>query len=753
MTGENRPLVIRSPTSIATVGPATPQADAIEPKELLGNLWHGRLFVAGIIVLIMAATGIALSQITPRYTAEALIIIDPRQGTKLILDPLTSSLSVDNESISSEIEILQSRGLAEKVIAQLKLQLDPEFNAALRPRGKISRALQLNNLIPQGWRDAFGMDMDGSSDSGDNNSEQVRITDNYLKGLEVSRKGNSRVIRIAYTSENPGTAANIANAIADLYISEQLRTRFEATRTATQWLYERVEPLREKVQESETAVEKFRQSAGLGVSKGITLNSQQMSELNSQLIIAEAEYSEALARLRHMNELLGQRGGVESAPEVLSSSLIQRLRGDEAGLQRRIGELSAEYGESHPTMIQLRAELRDLRRKISVEVNKIVGGIKSEAEIAGARKWSLEDSLNELKAQDASKNEARVKLQALEREAEADRNILEEQLARLREASTQDNINTYQSDARVVSYGDVPLEPSSPKTIPILALMLVASTLAGILALFFRESIDHGFRSCEEVEAKTGLPALGLLPRTQTRWTGSKPETSIVKKPESALAESIRTLYTNTLLASTSGQPRTVLITSAESGEGSTTTAACLARMRAMSGDRTLIIDLNLRTPALAAVFGAKKTPGIVELLSGEYSLEEVVQNDTETGAHVITAGAPSLNPSDILMGQNLDTLLHILGDTYDLIILDSPAVMTATDTRLLLGKVDTTIFVVRWQKTKRKLVHKALAQIRAPRGHSAGIVLNMVDEKNYSHHSPGNIEPLYGQLDSRPAG
>ncbi len=746
MSPESRPLVISTPKSIAPVGPAHPQVDTIEPAELLGKLWRGRLYIASIIALIMAATGITLSQVTPRYSAETLIMIDHRQGNTLSLDPLLSSLSLDSEAIASEIEILKSRELARKVVEHLDLHLDPEFNTALRPKGKISEVLLLSKFLPQSWRDSIGMNTAETSDPDETSNEKTRIMDTYLKGLNVSRKGTSRAIKISYTSESPDTAANITNAVADLYISEQLRTIFEATRTATQWLYERVEPLRKKVQESETAVEKYRQSAGLNESKGITLNSQQMAELNSQLIIADTEYTEARTRLRHINRLLGQPGGAESAPEVLRSGLIQRLREQEVGLQRKIGELSTEYGESHPTMIQLRAELGDLQDKINAEVNKIASGIRNEAEIARVRKLSLENSLNKLKERDADKNEERVKLQALEREAEADRNILEALLARLKEASTQDNISTYQPGARVISYGDVPLEASSPKTLPILALMLVASTLTGILALFFRESIDNGFRSCEEVEAKTGLPALGLLPRIQTRWSRNKPESSIVKNPESDFAESIRTLYTNTLLTSDNGHTKTVLITSAEAGEGSTTTAACLARMRALSGSKTLIIDLNLRTPGLATVFGARKSPGIVELLSGEYPLEEVIHIDAETGTHVITAGAPCLNPSDILMGQNLDTLLHILSDSYDLIILDSPAIMTAPDTRLLLARVDTTIFVVRWLQTKRKLVNKALAQVSTPRGHLAGVVLNMVDTKNYSHHCPSVAVQQHGQ-------
>ena len=747
MTKMTTPLVISAPRSLAPIEPAHPQAETVAPQELLENLWRGKLYVVGIIILIMSATGITLSQITPRYTAESLIMIESRNSNIFSLDRLLSGLPLDNETIASEIEILKSSGLARRIVTHLNLQLDPEFNAALRPKSKLAEAFQRSKLIPQSWRNASDRNMASTGDT--DHHEKERIINTYLNGLNVSRMGTSRVIRISYTSEDPNTAANVANAITELYISEQLQTKFGATRTATDLLNDRIEPLRKKAQESEAAVEQHRQIAGLNESMGITLDSQQMAELNSRLIIAQTDYTEARTRLRHINRLLNQPGGVESAPAVLNSPLIQRLREQEAGLQREIGELSTEYGEFHPTMLHLRGEMDDLQDKIKTEINKIVNGIRSEAEIARVRKSSLENSLNKLKGRDADQYKARVKLHALEREAEADQNILEALLARLKEVSTQDNMNSHQPDARVISRGVAPLDPSSPKTIPILALMLLASTLAGILALFFRNSIDNGFRSCEEVETETGLPSLGQLPRLKTKWSKGKPESSIIKKPDSVFAESIRMLYTNTLLASANAPLKTILITSAEAGEGSTTTAVCLARMRAMSGSKTLIIDLNLRTPGLAAAFKTGNTPGIVELLSGNYPLEEVILSDPASGADVITAGTPCLNPSDILMGQNLNTMLRILSEKYDLIILDSPAVMVAPDTRLLLDMVDATIFVVHWQHTKRKRIHKALTQVTATRGSFVGIALNMVDKKNYSHHSPGIIRQHYGEIPS----
>ncbi|MCP4978951.1 MAG: polysaccharide biosynthesis tyrosine autokinase [Gammaproteobacteria bacterium] len=730
MIRQDHSLVIRQPTNI---GPVIPPADVVEPKQLLGNLMHGRNKVFTTIIILMTLTGIILSQVTPRYTANALIMINSQRSNIVDFDSVFSGLSLDNDALASEIEIIKSRGLAVQIVETLNLSQDPEFNTALRPKDNLSGFIQQKAYIPRSWKEYFGWKSDELLPGDDETAERTRVIDKFVQGLAVSRKGNSRVIELTYTSESPITAAKVANTLVDIYIGQQLQTKSTATQDATKWLTERVEPLRKKVLKSEAAIERYRQKSGLTESGGITLSSQQMAELNSQLILAQTDYMEAQTRLQHIGRLASQTGGIESAPEVLKSTLIQHLREQEAGLQRKVGELSTEFGKLHPTMIQLRGELEDLQAKIEVEVDKIVSSIRYEAEIAGVRKSSLEASLNELKQQDAGINAARVQLQALQREAEADRNVLEALLARLKETSTQENIEVYQPDARVISTAEVPLKPSYPKTLPILLLMLFASTLTGILILFVRESMDNGFRTSEEIEQKTRLPSLGDIQNIRTRWIGSGTDPGILIGPESKFTESVRTLYANILLASANVHPKTVLVTSAESGEGATTTAACLARTRALAGIKTVIIDLNLRAPSLHSVFGIQGSPGISELLSGDCSLEEVMHKDPASGATVIPAGVACSNPADILMGKELGKMMRDMAKKYDLVILDSAPIMIAPDTRLLLEAVDTTVFVVRRAKTKRKIVLKALARIMHSTEQFLGVVLNRSEKKGYA--------------------
>jgi len=273
--------------------------------------------------------------------------------------------------------------------------------------------------------------------------------------------------------------------------------KFEATRRATSWLNERISGLREKVETAESAVEAFRRKSGLLKGSEGTLVSQEISELNTQLILARTSRAEAEARLTQVRQLIRSSGGATSAAEVLDSQLIQRLREQEAEVNRKVAELSEEYGERHPKMINARAELRDLRSKIESEVNKIVNGLANEVGVAKARETSLQRSVDRLKAQVAKSNSAAVQLRALQREANASRTLLETFLGRFKETSAQEDLDIQQPDARIISRADLPDQPSFPKKRLILALVVVGSTFLGVLLVFFVEALDQGFRSGE----------------------------------------------------------------------------------------------------------------------------------------------------------------------------------------------------------------------------------------------------------------
>ena len=526
----------------------------------------------------------------------------------------------------------------------------------------------------------------------------------------------------------------------------QLEAKFEATQRANTWLNERVSELREKVEAAETAVEQFRQESGLLQGKGETLTSQEVAELNTQLILARSARAETEARLRQVQSLVDSPEGADTASEVLDSQLIQRLREQQAGLERRVAELSNEYGELHPRMVSLRAEEQDLQQKIEGEVGKIVQGLRNEVGIARARERSLTRSLDQLKERAAEANQDSVQLRALEREAEANRTLLATMLARDKEIGSQDGLHVQQADARIISNADVPTKPSFPKIKIAMGLVFLGSGVVAMLLVLLLELLDSGFRSGEQIERITGASSLGFVPKL-TGKSAKSPQNYVVERPKSSLGEAIRTLNWSISLTSPENPPKIVLVTSALPEEGKTTTAVCLARIQALGGKKTLIIDADTRRPGVHSAFGIENSPGLVDILSGQAYFSDVSHTDEESGARVLPAGTPAPNSPDLLGSEAMVKLLHRLSHTHDLIVIDSPPVMAASDAQILSQKVDATVFVVRWAKTRREVVKLALQRLGSVGGRLAGVLLTMVDVKQHAKYSFGDSGAYYGHL------
>jgi len=242
---------------------------------------------------------------------------------------------------------------------------------------------------------------------------------------------------------------------------------------------------------------------------------------------------------------------------------------------------------------------------------------------------------------------------------------------------------------------------------------------------------DRGFRDCQSAEFTAGTRLLSCLPDIRNRWRSSAARADI----KSAFTASVKTLYTNLMLATSDRPPKILLIGSTEPGEGKTTIAACLGLNQVAAGSRTLIVDLNLRTPALHTLFNLDRAPGLAELLAGDVALEQVIHTDAASGVEIITAGAACDDPAELLMGDNIDMLLQMLRERYDLVVLDSPAYVSWADSRILLDKSDATVFVVRWGQTRCRRVRRALTQIRGSRDQPIGIALNRVDVKSYARN------------------
>jgi succinoglycan biosynthesis transport protein ExoP len=724
----------------------------IDLRSILGMLRRRKSVIFGTVAAVLLVTLLVLIQLTPRYTSSAELMLNTRQQNVVDIETVVSGLNVDpgalQTGVQSEINIITSRSLARRVVEKLGLMQDPEFNGRLRQRSA------LDYINPLRWLESaarWTMAAIGLGPSRNENPEPrtaqeeenaalSSVISSFLSHVTVSNDRRSYSIVISFTSEDPEKAAVIANAIADQYLVDQLEAKFEATRRATAWLNERLTDLREKVKESETALQAYREQANLIDNQGQTVSAQQLSELNSQLILARTERAQVEARLRRVRELV-KTGGVESSPEVLANPLIQRLREQETDLARQQAELGGRYGERHPTMINLKAEIRDLRSKIDAEVNKIVLSLANEVEVSRARESTLASNLASIQQNVGELNKASVRLNELQREADANRALFETFLNRFKETSNQDQI--IQPDARIISAAETPLGPSFPRQKVILALALGISVFLGVFLALLIERLDNGFRSPEQVERLTGVPGLGLIPSVRASRK-SQPQDYLLQKPTSAYAEALQSVRTALHFSNVDHPPKVILVTSALPEEGKTTFAVSLGRIAARSGLKVVLVDADMRRPKVARSLGLESDAGLRELLAGDALIPGVLHKDEPSGMHIIPSQPDTPGPQDLLGSRRMRDLIRQMSSLYDLVVIDSPPIMAVSDAIVLSGLADATLVMVRWETTPREVTISAVRQLRQSGGRIAGAVLTRVNMRKHARFSYGDSGYYY---------
>lgn len=741
-----------------TVGTGAPGAifrriasDDIDMRQALARLRRRKGTIVGTTLLLTTLALLIVLQITPQYRAEAQVMIEARHNRVVNVEEVLSGLTGERETIESERRVIASRALAEKVIARLRLDLEAEFDPDLRRRHSLLWLLEPSTYLGDDFdladRLPFLADLLNAAaprrdDAAD--ARRARIVDNFLDRLDVTPDGRSRVLTITFVSESPELAAKVANTVAELYLVEQLDAKYEATRVATEWLTDRTAEMREKVKASEDAVEAFRRQAGLLEGKGVTLASQQVAELNTQLILARSMRAEAEARLRQVQNLLSDPAGTDSVTEVLASPTIVKLKEQEADVTRRAAEFATQYGPKHPRMINVQAELADIRAKIELEVHKVVQSLRNETAVARARETSLSVGLEALKSNVGRANGAEVRLRALEREANANRALFENFLTRLKETTAQQDLQ--RPDARLISRADVPGKPSYPRKKLILGAASFSSLLLSLGLAFTLDRLDAGFRSAEEIEGALKVAGLGLVPLLSgLRNRGRDPVSYVLSRPASAFAESLRTLHTALQFGDPGAAPRTVLITSSVPREGKSTIAIAWARLLAKSGRKILLIDADLRHPRIGTALRLDAGPGLADLLHTGGSWRDALRRDEAAGLDVMPAGSSSASPTDLFASPAMRDLLAEAGSQYELVIIDSPPVIPVAESRILASLVDRTVFVVRWNGTPREVCGLGVKHLAESGATIAGAVLSMVDVRQHARYSYGDSGSYYG--------
>ena len=732
MLPSNSPIVLSNNDS-------SQNEDSVSLSNLLHIFWLRRKIFLLVVVFICIAGATLVFQLIPRYTAETKILVGTPKSQVVDVEQVLNGNVTNESGVKSEVEVLLSRGLAKKVITKLGLLSLEEFNPDFRQKGDgFFAVLNPQKWLPDNIKEALGLMESKETLSDEEKQERVMgvATDIYLSKLKVAPVRGSQVIAVSFESPDPKLAAQIANTHADSYIIGQLEAKFEATEKASTWLNNQLGDLRAKVTSSERAVEIYRTEHGLvhGANKEAGLAGEQLSEINSQLIIAKAQKAEAAARLAQVTRLLNNGADIETASEVLSSSLIQKLREQETELTRKISEMSVEMGEKHPTLIRANAELTELKGKIKAEISKIAAGLRNEMNIASAREASLQGSLSASRNTSSDHGKEEVQLRALEREANSNKLLFETFLNRFKETSSTKGME--EADARVISVAEVPTISSFPKKNVLFVVIVILAFGAAGLLVFLLEALHPGLRTPEEIEELLGYPVIGLIPKSRKKMP---PYDYLIDKPNSSLGEAISSLRISLMLSDPDKPVRSLIVTSSVPAEGKSLLALSLARSAAIAGQKVIIIDADFRRPTIEKKLGlSTKAKGLTDLImSHDNKISEFMYKDEKSNLMVMPKGnADYINPVDIFASQRMSNVLAALRTKFDLIVFDTPPVLAVTDARVLASLVDKTLFVVAWDKTPRKVVKAGLEQLLKSETNLAGIVLQQVDLQQYGSYS-----------------
>jgi succinoglycan biosynthesis transport protein ExoP len=616
--------------------------------------------------LIAAALSItAVNMITPRYKSEVRILIDGRENVFLRPNGERNDdrNSLDAEAVTSQVQLLLSRDLARDIIKKNKLAELPEFDPVLRGFSPLKSLLALIGI----GRDPISL------------TPEERVLDAYYERFAAYAVDKSRVVVVEFQSRDPDLAARVANSIADGYLVLQQSARREQARSAGQWLAGEIESLRKKVADAESRVEEFRSKSSLFVgTNNTTLSNQQMGELSTQVNNARALKSDAESKARMIREML-QSGKPIEASEVLNSELVRRLSEQRVTLRAQLAEQSSTLLDNHPRIKELKAQLADLDRQIRDEASKISRSLDNDARIAGGRVDNLSVNLDQVKKQASSANGQDVQLRALEREAKAQRDLLESYLAKYREATARENIDAAPTDGRIISRASISNTPAYPKKLPIVLIATLATLLlsTGVIVTgeLLRMTIPRAtaaFVSLQEPVHESPTTNVVAAPVEPAFFAAEEPSVQPVAVPlapevEPELAE-VDQLAEDLLAAGPAARKVTILGTA--SSESITLTALAIARLIA-SRARVIVVDLAAASPVLSVASVDPNAPGLAELMQGAASFTQVITKDRLSRVHLVSAGRPGSDRA-LLQSPRLGLAIDALLNVYDHVLLDA---------------------------------------------------------------------------------
>jgi len=674
----------------------------IHLREYLRVILKRRYTVYTFFLIVFVVVLIGTLSSTPVYEASTKVLIERVEPYNApMMNPYV--MPYEPEFYETQYQLIKSTSLTQKVVKMLSLENTYE---SYFPGQKISATAE--------------------------KSKADVIADLISAGIVVTPVKNSKIVTVSFLSTNPQFAALIANSLAKAYIEEILEMRMSSARYSIEWMTQKAEEEKQKLEASEKALQDYMKANDIvTVQDKVALTPEKLNELNGELIRAETKRKEFESLYSKVMSVSTNMKDAETIPAIASDPTVLALRSDILKAEQNIEELSKKYGKKHPAMIRAQEELKLLHQKREQEIRRVIGSVRNQYELAKSNETNLRKMLASTKAEALNLSEKYVQYGVLSRAAETNRQLFDDLMKRIKEQSVTEQIQTV--NVWVVDKAERPTSPVRPRKAFNIMLGLIIGLFGGVGLAFFIEYLDNTIKSAEDVEAKLGVPVLGVIPVLESGEENI--EEIILKEPQSVYAESYKPIRTAIMLSSANNPPRNILVTSMGPEEGKTATSVNLAVTIARSGYAVLLVDADLRKPRIHTIFRLNNLSGLSTYLAGASPNIDTIFKRPLTNLSIIPSGPVPPNPSELLGSARMNELIGGLSEKFDIIIWDSPPLMTVTDSLILSKFLNGTIIVTKAGKTTYEIVGRGLRSLRGRRetdtqSRVLGIVINAFDTK-----------------------
>lgn len=702
--------------------------------------------ILGLSFIATLLTALIVFQATPVYRSTALMLIENAKNRVLTLNDLYDGQRDSIEAFNSQLQILKSRPVAESVIRKLKLMDHP---AMVSPK--------INSWFATGLAEITGTVAEPVEHKSTKAEIEAQSFENELQkfagALTIEPVRGSQIVRVSFDSTDKVLAAQVANAVVEAYIENDLEARSQMTQRANMWLIERMEGLRKKLEASEQALQRYREKENIIDNKGVVLSGtgKQFEEVSSylaaarmRLVEAQSAYDQVKDHKQKSLETLG------SIPAVLTDPTVLQTKQAYANALRVLTEYKSRYAPAHPKMIAAEAEQKSAHEALARAVDAAINGIIREHEMAKATAGAMYGAQTQTKAkiQDISRKE--FQLSVLQREVDSNKQLYDVFASRAKETEVSANLQS--TAGRLVDPAVVMSSPLKPNKKRAIAIAAILGLLAGVVLVFLRDYLNNTLRSVADVERRLGVDVLGTLQILDPKKVNNANLARVfLDDPNCAFSESVRTLRTTVLLSAIDESHRVVAVTSSVPGEGKTTIAInltfALGQMK-----KVLIVDADLRRPNVGRAIGEGMDhgPGLVDFLAGEATLKECIRNTPNPNVFVLPAGKHFNSPLELISSQKFSETITKLKGQFDVVVIDCPPLKQVSDSLVISRYANAVLYVVRSDVTPYQLISAAIKRLHDRDAPLLGVVLNMVDFKKadrYGHYSYGyKYQYAYGQ-------